>query len=116
MILFDSLTVKEEWKDRLAISAEDYLHGLISLVNELVRLSIDNFEPLVWFSIQAPRHCLLLPMSGKYYIVHGHINHISDHKHQSRLAVNAVTLGNFDEPIRISIFVKDLFAGFSMVT
>jgi broad-specificity NMP kinase len=34
---------------------------------------------------------------------------------QSRLAVNAVTLGNFDEPIKISIFVKDLFTGFSMV-
>ncbi|KAG6852789.1 hypothetical protein C0991_009126 [Blastosporella zonata] len=29
--------------------------------------------------------------------------------------VNAVTLGNFEEPIRISIFVKDLFTGFSMV-
>jgi len=29
-------TVKEEWKDRLAIPPEDYLHGLISLVNELV--------------------------------------------------------------------------------
>jgi len=26
-----------------------------------------------------------------------------------------VTLGNFEEPIRISIFVKDLFAGFSML-
>jgi predicted translin family RNA/ssDNA-binding protein len=64
----DILGIKEEWKDRLAISAEDYLHGLISLVNEL-----------------------------------------------SRLAVNAVTLGNFEEPIRISIFVKDLFAGFSML-
>lgn len=38
-----------------------------------------------------------------------------DRNRQSRLAVNAVTLGNFDEPIRISIFVKDLFAGFSMV-
>lgn len=35
---------------------------------------------------------------------------------KSRLAVNAVTLGNFDEPIRISVFVKDLFAGFSMVS
>ncbi|KIM89358.1 hypothetical protein PILCRDRAFT_221784 [Piloderma croceum F 1598] len=64
----DILGIKEEWKDRLAISAEDYLHGLISLVNEL-----------------------------------------------SRLAVNAVTLGNFEEPIRISLFVKDLFAGFSML-
>jgi len=62
------LGIKEEWKDRIALPVEDYLHGLISLVNEL-----------------------------------------------SRLAVNAVTLGNFEEPIRISIFVKDLFAGFSML-
>ena len=73
MILFDSLTVKEEWKDRLAISAEDYLHGLISLVNELVRLSIHNFT-LVGFSIQAPWDCFLLPIGRIYYIVHGHIN------------------------------------------
>lgn len=29
--------------------------------------------------------------------------------------MNAVTLENFEEPIRISIFVKDLFVGFSMV-
>ena len=29
-------SVQEEWSDRLAISTEDYLHGIISLVNELV--------------------------------------------------------------------------------
>lgn len=28
--------VKEEWSDRFSIATEDYLHGLISLVNELV--------------------------------------------------------------------------------
>lgn len=28
--------VKDEWQDRLALSAEDYLHALISMVNELV--------------------------------------------------------------------------------
>ncbi|KAG5645473.1 hypothetical protein DXG03_006018 [Asterophora parasitica] len=78
------LGVKDEWKDRLALPVEDYLHGLISLVNELVR--------------RLSNHCSL---PG---------NHT-----QSRLAVNAVTLGNFEEPIRISIFVKDLFAGFSML-
>lgn len=33
-----STIVKEEWNDRFAIAVEDYLHGLISLVNELVRL------------------------------------------------------------------------------
>ncbi|GLB38539.1 putative translin [Lyophyllum shimeji] len=62
------LGIKEEWKDRLSLPVEDYLHGLISLVNEL-----------------------------------------------SRFAINAVTLGNFEEPIRISNFVKDLFTGFSML-
>lgn len=34
---------------------------------------------------------------------------------QSRLSVNAVTLGDFDAPFRISAFVKELFAGFSLV-
>ncbi|KIM43331.1 hypothetical protein M413DRAFT_18387 [Hebeloma cylindrosporum] len=64
----ETLGIREEWSDRMTLPVEDYLHSLISLVNEL-----------------------------------------------SRLAVNAVTLGNFEEPIRISIFVKDLFAGFSML-
>ncbi|KZT19478.1 Translin [Neolentinus lepideus HHB14362 ss-1] len=63
-----ALGIQDGWKDRFALPVEDYLHGLITLVNEL-----------------------------------------------SRLAVNAVTLGNYEEPIRISKFVKDLFAGFSML-
>ncbi|EJC98116.1 Translin [Fomitiporia mediterranea MF3/22] len=62
------LGVKEDTNTRMMIQAEDYLHGLISLVNEL-----------------------------------------------SRWAVNAVTLGDFERPIRISIFVKNVFAGFSML-
>ncbi|KAG6876518.1 hypothetical protein C0992_012602 [Termitomyces sp. T32_za158] len=64
----ETLGIEGEWEDRLSVPVEDYLHGLISLVNEL-----------------------------------------------SRLAVNAVTLGNFEEPIRISVFVKELFVGFSML-
>jgi hypothetical protein len=36
-ITFFSSSVKEEWKDRVTLPVEDYLHGLISLVNELVR-------------------------------------------------------------------------------
>jgi predicted translin family RNA/ssDNA-binding protein len=62
------LGVQDEWKDRFFITTEDYLHGLISMVNEL-----------------------------------------------SRLAVNSVTLGNFQQPVRISLFVKELFAGFSVL-
>jgi len=64
----EAIGIKEEWSDRITLPVEDYLHALISLVNEL-----------------------------------------------SRLAVNAVTLGNFDEPIKISIFVKDVFVGFTML-
>jgi hypothetical protein len=29
--------------------------------------------------------------------------------------VNAVTLGDFEAPLRISIFAKEVFTGFSMV-
>ena len=68
------------------ITSEDYLHGLISMVNELVRLVT-----------------IRVTMTMTYY----------DSK--SRWAVNAVTLGDYERPIRISIFVKDLFAGFTMV-
>ncbi|PPR01150.1 hypothetical protein CVT26_016051 [Gymnopilus dilepis] len=64
----ETLGMKAEWSDRMTLPVEDYLHSLISLVNEL-----------------------------------------------SRLAVNSVTLGNFEEPIKISMFVKELFAGFSML-
>ncbi|KAJ7095874.1 Translin [Mycena belliarum] len=62
------LGIQEEWKDRFSLPVEDYLHGLISMVNEL-----------------------------------------------SRYVVNAVTLGNYEEPMRISNFVKDIFSGFTML-
>ncbi|KAF8798796.1 Translin [Phlegmacium glaucopus] len=64
----ETIGIKEEWSDRITLPVEDYLHALISLVNEL-----------------------------------------------ARLAVNAVTLSKFDEPIKISIFVKDIFVGFTML-
>ncbi|KAI0712191.1 Translin [Earliella scabrosa] len=64
----EKLGIQPEWHGRFALPVEDYLHGVITLVNEL-----------------------------------------------SRLAVNAVTLGDFEQPIKISLFVKDLFAGFSML-
>ena len=42
----DSRVVKEEWKDRFALTAEDYLHGLITLVNELVGHDVFRNLPL----------------------------------------------------------------------
>ncbi|KAJ3716911.1 translin [Lentinula raphanica] len=62
------LGMQEEWHDRVHLAVEDYLHGLITMVNEL-----------------------------------------------SRLAVNAVILGDFEEPLKISAFVKEVFLGFSML-
>jgi hypothetical protein len=77
--------VREEWKDRFSLVPEDYLHGVITVINELVRT-----HP-----------------SSLYMRIHN-----SD---KSRLAVNAVTLGDFDAPLRISAFAKEVFTGFSMV-
>lgn len=34
--LTDSPQVKEEWHDRIHVQVEDYLHGVISVINELV--------------------------------------------------------------------------------
>jgi hypothetical protein len=78
--------VKEEWSSQFTVAVEDYLHGLISVVNELVRSSC---ESLVLFA-HSPS--------------------------QSRVAVNAVTMGDYEEPLKISVYVKDVFAGFSMVS
>ncbi|KAH9980279.1 translin [Lactifluus volemus] len=64
----EQLGIREEWKDRFSLTPEDYLHGVITVVNEL-----------------------------------------------SRLAVNAVTLGDFEAPLRISTFSKEVFTGFSML-
>jgi len=50
------------------LTPEDYLHGVITVINEL-----------------------------------------------SRLAVNRVTLGDFEAPLRISVFAKEVFTGFSML-
>ncbi|EJD50703.1 Translin [Auricularia subglabra TFB-10046 SS5] len=62
------LGFQDAWKDRYYLAAEDYLQGVISMVNEL-----------------------------------------------SRLAVNSVTMGDFEEPLKISAFVKELFAAFSLL-
>ncbi|KAJ6477454.1 Translin [Mycena vitilis] len=36
------LGIKEEWKDRFSLPVEDYLHGLISMVNELSRYAVNT--------------------------------------------------------------------------
>ncbi len=82
-----SSTVRDEWKHKFTLQAEDYLHGLITMVNEMVR------RPVAY---------MLQDYNKIIY--------------QSRWAVNAVTLGDYERPIRISIFVKSLFAGFSAVS
>ena len=78
--------VREEWKDRFTLVPEDYLHGVITVINELVRTR---------------------PSSPPYKRLYK--------LDKSRLAVNAVTLGDFEAPLRISVFAKEVFTGFSLV-
>ncbi|KAK4049266.1 Translin-1 [Microbotryomycetes sp. JL201] len=62
------LAIKPEWRDSFFLPTEDYLHSLISLLNEL-----------------------------------------------SRLAINKVTLGDFDAPPKYSRFAKELSTAFSIL-
>jgi hypothetical protein len=78
-------TVRDEWKDRFSLVPEDYLHGVITVINELVRTHPSSPYKRIQNSVK------------------------------SRLAVNAVTLGDFEAPLRISAFAKEVFTGFSMV-
>ncbi|KAH8828384.1 Translin [Flagelloscypha sp. PMI_526] len=66
--LEEIFALDSEWKDRFSIPTEDYLHAIISLVNEL-----------------------------------------------SRLAINSVTMSEFDRPLQISSFARDVFSGFTML-
>jgi hypothetical protein len=38
-LIRSSFSVKEDWKDRFSLPVEDYLHGLISMVNELASVT-----------------------------------------------------------------------------
>ena len=80
-----SVLVEEEWNERVSLIPEDYLHGVITVINELVRIH------------------------------HSLCSSVYESDGQSRLAVNAVTLGDFEAPLRISVFAKEVFTGFSMV-
>ncbi|KAH7102538.1 Translin [Auriculariales sp. MPI-PUGE-AT-0066] len=62
------LGYQSDWQDRFYLSAEEYLQGIISMVDEL-----------------------------------------------GRLAVNLVTMGDFDGPLKISAFVKEVFSAFSIL-
>ena len=57
LTLYTSFLVKEEWKDRFPLTPEDYLHGVITAINELVRMpqsprfaeeSMNQIRSLVW--------------------------------------------------------------------
>ena len=82
------ITVPTNLKDRdeFHITIEEYLLALTSLVEELA-----------CFSLVFSLHRSLL-ISG-----------------QTRLARNAVTLGDYERPLLINQFVKDVFAGFQIL-
>ena len=70
--------------DAFHLTIEEYLHSLISLVDELAR-------PTTLAKTKA------------------------DLLSQARLAVNSVTLGDYERPIQISRFIKDIHAGFQIL-
>lgn len=75
-------------RDAFHLTIEEYLHALISLVDELVSRPQDA---------DAPNISTMLTTS------------------QARLARNSVTLGDYRRPLQISQFIKDLHAGFQIL-
>lgn len=76
--------VQEAWKDHFFLSTEEYLHSLISLVNELVSANPSELNLYLQLLTQARFPCLP----------------------QSRLAVNRVTLGDYGAPARYSRYAQ----------
>lgn len=77
-------------RDTFHLTIEEYLHALVSLIDELVSL--------------ARRHLLVAAQMRSVLI-----------EHQARLARNSVTQGDYRRPVLISQFVKDLHAGFQLL-
>ncbi|KAI4253286.1 MAG: hypothetical protein LQ352_003783 [Teloschistes flavicans] len=71
-------------RDTFHITTEEYLHVLISLIEELVGRLLTLEKLVLKFT-------------------------------QARLAVNSVTLGDYERPLQISKFVKDVYAGFQIL-
>lgn len=102
--------VSEEGKGEIQLTSEDYLQGVIGMVNELVRppsfvsTSISCFDPPRILCLSC-RHRL----SGPVYMRTG----LTD---QPRLSINSVTAQNFELPTRMATFVNDIFASYSLVS
>ena len=84
------MPVNLKTEDAFHLTIEEYLHSLISLIEELVRLSRPPRSP------NTPLLILSFPP-------------------KARLATNSVTLGDYHRPLQISHFVKDLHAGFQIL-
>lgn len=100
--------VGQDETGELQLTADDYLLGVIGMVNELVSDSSPSFllrcrvscESEKEYNYSAWRRSspagLLLTL-------------------QPRLSINAVTAQNFALPVKIAAFVNDIFASYSMV-
>ncbi|KAJ5174478.1 uncharacterized protein N7482_000355 [Penicillium canariense] len=86
---FLEIPVNLKEQDAFHLTIEEYLLALIALVEELVSIVLSD----------RPRS----PVK------------ITDDVEQSRLAVNSVTLGDYERPLQIGNFIKDLFAGFQLL-
>jgi hypothetical protein len=72
-------------KDAFHLTVEEYLQSLITLIDELVSRT------------KGLAHCF----------------HADSTK--ARLAINSVTMGDYERPLQISAFIKDVHAGFQIL-
>lgn len=106
-------SVNDEWKDRFYLQTEEYLHGC-AFLPRFIFPPLLNLTLLHLFSDQSDQRTRDHPFPFQYPS-NRPIDPFDRRFTQSRLAVNSVTMGDYEAPFRISAFVKDLFAGFSLV-
>jgi hypothetical protein len=99
--------VGQDETGELQLTADDYLLGVIGMVNELVSESL----PRKYVSIQSLRPKAKSTLACiQMSVLIGLLLTL-----QPRLSINAVTAQNFALPVKIAAFVNDIFASYSMV-
>jgi hypothetical protein len=93
-------SVGQEETGDLQLTAEDYLQGVIGMVNELVRPV--SCCPTLCISLVAEK-------GARFW------TEDTADATKPRLSINSVTAQNFSLPVKIAAFVNDIFASYSLV-
>lgn len=104
--------MQEEWRDHFFLSTEDYLHSLISLVNELVS---NSSRPLLVLPIPRKNKGGRFSSLGCDSELTKGVARLVQLPEQSRLAINRVTMGDYAAPVQYSKFAKELSNAFGLL-